>query len=287
MNKIKPILKWAGGKSFLVPNINKIIENIKFKRYIEPFFGGGAIYFNLIKNNQNIIKNSIINDMNSDLMSLYKNIKTQSRSLIKSHGRIKNQFKAKGYYYIRARYNGVDENGIKVNRYENTDRSAALMILNKTCFNGIYRVNKDNKYNVPKGRYKSPAFIEDDLIISLSKILPKTINIKSISYQKIKYKKNDLVYFDPPYDPINKTSSFTSYSGKFGKDEQRELYDKFNKLDAMGANVILSNNNTDFIKDLYKEHNLETVECSRSINSKKDKRGKIQELIIVGKNFGK
>jgi DNA adenine methylase len=288
----KSILKWAGAKSFLAKNIFKHIQLIKNpSRYIEPFFGGGSLYFYIAVNNKDLLKNSIINDVNKDLMNLYKDIKKFPEKLIEEHEKIIKIFEKKdyseSYYSIREKFNGLNQELKRIKKYSKIERSAALMLLNKTCFNGLYRVNSKGLFNVPKGSYENPSYVKADLIYSVSKILPNLKNIKSKSYLDIEYKKNDLVYFDPPYDPINETSSFTDYSGKFGKDEQRELYDKFNKLDAMGANVILSNNNTDFIKDLYKEHNLETVECSRSINSKKDKRGKIQELIIVGKNFGK
>ena len=285
ITNIKPLLKWAGGKSYLTSTIYNITKEIRFKKYIEPFFGGGAIYFNFVKNDEKIKDDAVINDINSDLMMLYKHIKNQSKELIKSHNRIKNQFNRKGYYYIRARFNGIDAKGFKKDKYKGTDRSAALMILNKTCFNGIYRVNKDNKFNVPQGRYKLPSFIDDELIYKLSNILPKTRNIKSKPYQNIEYKKGDLVYFDPPYDPINRTSSFTAYSAQFGEKEQEILCKFFKELDKRGVYVILSNNNTPRIKKLYNGYPHKIIDCSRSINSKKDKRGKIKELLIIGKSL--
>jgi len=289
---LTPILKWAGGKSSLAPNIYKYLNTVKnINRYIEPFFGGGALYFYIAANNKDLLKNSIINDLNKDLMQLYRNIKRSPDKLIKEHEKIIKIFKSKeyeeGYYSVREKFNGLNKEAKKIKKYLGIERSAALMLLNKTCFNGLYRVNSKGFFNVPKGSYKKPSYVKSELISTINKVLPVLKNIKSSPYSKIEYKKNDLIYFDPPYDPINETSSFTSYSGKFEKDEQRKLCDKFNELDAMGANVILSNNNTKFIKDLYKGHTYEYVECSRSINSKKDKRGKIQELIIIGKNFGK
>ena len=292
IKSLTPILKWAGGKSSLAPDIYKYLNTVKnINRYIEPFFGGGALYFYIAENNKALLKNSIINDINKDLIELYKNIKKSPDKIIKEHQKFIKHFESKeyaeGYYSIREKFNGINQENKKIKKYTGLQRGVALMLLNKTCFNGLYRVNSQGLFNVPKGSYKNPSYVKSDLINAVSKVLPKINDIKSIPYSKIEYKKSDLVYFDPPYDPINETSSFTSYSGKFGKDEQRELCDKFNELDKMGANVILSNNNTKFIKDLYKGHKFEAVECSRSINSKKDKRGKIQELIIVGKNFGK
>ena len=291
-NKVKAILKWAGGKSSLSSMISQYFLTKKnMDRYIEPFFGGGSLFFYIANNNKDFLKDSVINDVNKDLMGLYRDIKRSPKKLIEEHEKLIKIFQSKeyseGYYSVRERFNGLNKEAKTINKYLGIERSAALMLLNKTCFNGLYRVNSKGLFNVPKGSYKKPSYVIPELIYAVNKVLPKINNIKSIPYSKIVYKKNDLIYFDPPYDPINETSSFTSYSGKFGKDEQRELCDKFNELDEMGANVILSNNNTNFIKDLYKGHTFKNVECVRSISSKKDTRGKIQELVIIGKNFGK
>ena len=289
-----PILKWAGGKSSLASGIYKHLNTVKsINRYIEPFFGGGAVYFHIAENDQSLLRNSIINDANKDLMELYKNIKKNPDEIIKEHQKIIKQFESKnyaeGYYAIRDKFNGINQENKKIKKYLGLQRGAALMLLNKTCFNGLYRVNSQGLFNVPKGSYKKPSYVKSELIYSVSKVLPNLKNIKSSSFLNINYKKNDLIYFDPPYDPINKTSSFTNYSGIFGDKEQKELSELFHKLDKMGAHVILSNNNTKLIKDLYKGkgHKMKPVYSSRSINSKKDKRGKIKELLIIGKNFGK
>tara|TARA_X000000368_G_C23056872_1_gene724353 strand:+ start:5647 stop:6513 length:867 start_codon:yes stop_codon:yes gene_type:complete len=286
-NICRPILKWAGGKTFLRSRINDICKNIKITRYIEPFFGSGAIYFNLIDQKLINKRKSIINDANKELMNLYKHIRSSPDELVIAHKKIIEDFNNKGYYYVRSKFNGIDKKGCKVQRYKKIDKSAALMILNKTCFNGLYRVNKNNEFNVPEGKYTTPSFVSSQMILNVSKVLPSMRNISSRSFKDISYEKGDLIYLDPPYDPINKTSSFTSYSQEFGKDEQKQLCDKFNALDKIGANVILSNSSTDFIEKLYKGHTLETIDSSRSINSKKDKRGKVKELLIIGKNFGK
>jgi DNA adenine methylase len=291
-NKIKAILKWAGGKSLHAPLIYKEFQSVREKnRYIEPFFGGGSVYFYIAENNKCLLKRSIINDTNKDLIELYINIKKNPKRLIEEHEKMIKSFKLKdyseGYYMIRGKFNGINQNKNRIKKYSGIERSAALMVLNKTCFNGLYRVNSKGLFNVPKGSYKAPSYVQPELINAVNKVLPNLQNIKSKSYSDIEYKKNDLVYFDPPYDPINKTSSFTRYSGEFGDEEQKELCALFNKLDKMGVHVILSNNNTRLIRQLYKDHQFKTINCSRSINSKKDKRGKIQELIIVGKNFGK
>ena len=164
----KPILKWAGGKTFLRSKINDICKNLKFTRYIEPFFGSGAIYFNLM--NQNIIQKdkSIINDINKDLIGLYKYVKSSPDELVVAHNKIIKDFNTEDYYYIRSKFNGVDREGKKVEQYKSIEKSAALMVLNKTCFNGLYRVNKNNEFNVPEGKYAIPSFVTSELILSAS-----------------------------------------------------------------------------------------------------------------------
>ena len=283
----KPILKWAGGKTSLAPEIYKhFIKVKKINRYIEPFFGSGAFYFYLINKIKELSKKTIINDNNSDLIHLYKDIVKHNKKLIDSHEKIIRDYKDenKGYYYIRDKFNGLN----KKQRYSKIERSAALMVLNKTCFNGLYRVNSKNNFNVPKGKYKNPSFVNAEQLKKIKKSLPPIEGILSTSYDEITYQKNDLIYFDPPYHPVNETSYFTSYSGIFGKEEQEKLSELFTKLDAEGKNVILSNSHTPFIRQLYKKHKhkLFTVDCSRSINAISSKRGKIKEYIIVGKNFG-
>ena len=294
IKSLTPILKWAGGKSSLAPDIYKHLNTVKnINRYIEPFFGGGALYFYIAENNKALLKNSIINDLNKDLIELYKNIKKSPDKIIKEHQKFIKNFESKeyaeGYYAIREKFNGINQENKKIKKYAGLQRGAALMLLNNTCFIGLYRVNSQGLFNVPKGSYKKPSYVKSDLINAVSKVLPNLKNIKSSSFLDIDYKKNDIVYFEPPYDPINKTSSFTNYSGIFSDKEQKQLSELFYKLDKMGAHVILSNNNTKLIKDLYKGkgHKMKTIYSSRSINSKKDKRGKIKELLIIGKNFGK
>ncbi len=293
-SELKPILKWAGGKSSLLPKIKECIVNhstkLVFKRYVEPFLGSGALFLSLIQDDNFQIKNFLINDANMELMNLYRCIKKNPREVISRHMKIKNEYLSTcDYYLIRSKFNGIDQNGDKIKKYSKLDRAAAFMILNKTCFNGLYRVNKQGLFNVPKGRYKTPSFVSDKLIKNLSKILPDVNHITSRFYYEISYQKNDLIYFDPPYTPISKTSNFTDYSSStFGDEEQIKLAKKFDELDKSGKHVILSNSKTKFIKDLYsKFKNKYTVNRSGNINSKKDKRGKVEEYIILGNNFGK
>ncbi len=281
---IKPVLKWAGGKRNLVPQIREFYKNLKPKKYIEPFFGGGAIYFDILKTfGEKFKKTSIINDVNQDLIDMYKNIKTFPDEVIYHLKRLKRDYEKHGYYFIRAKFNGKNQNGDTVEKYQGIERSAALILINKTCFNGLYRVNKNQLFNVPKGNYKNPKIIDEENLYKVSSVLPKEQNIRCQQFDKIEnINKGDLVYFDPPYHPLNQTSSFTSYSGAFGKDEQIRLRDYFETLDKKGIYVILSNSSANFIKDLYGKFNIQRVHARRFINSKADKRQGVCEFIILG-----
>lgn len=283
---VKPILKWVGGKRELIPEIKKYYDCLKFDKYIEPFFGGGSVYLDIIKKfGDEKNKNSIINDINGDLIEMYRNIKTRPNEILKYCNSLELDYKKYGYYYIRDRFNGIiiDNQLIK---YEGVERSSSLILLNRTCFNGLYRVNKSGKFNVPVGSYKNPKIIDENNLYYLFDKLPLVENILNVEFDKIKgIKKNDLVYFDPPYHPISTTSSFTDYSGSFGEKEQLRLRDYFKELDEKGVYVILSNSSSEFIKEIYKDFKLDEVMCRRNINSKGDKRGKISELLITGNSL--
>ena len=280
---VKPILKWVGGKRELIPEIRKYYEFLKFDKYIEPFFGGGSVYLDIINNFGNEkSEKSIINDINTDLIEMYRNIKSNPDEILNNCNLLEINYKEDGYYHIRDRFNGIiiDNEFIK---YEGIKRSSSLIVLNRTCFNGLYRVNKSGKFNVPVGSYKNPKIIDKINLYNLCDKLPSVDNILNVEFDKIdKIKKNDLVYFDPPYHPISTTSSFTDYSGSFGEKEQLRLRDYFKELDEKGVYVILSNSSSDFIKEIYKDFQIDEVLCRRNINSKGDKRGKISELLIIG-----
>ena len=284
---IKPVLKWAGGKRELVPEIKRFYQNLKPKKYVEPFFGGGAIYFDILKTfGKKYKENAIINDINEDLIDTYKNIKSSPDEVIYHCKRLKKDYEKYDYYFIRGKFNGINQNGNKVKKYQGIERSAALILINRTCFNGLYRVNKSGLFNVPKGDYKNPTIVDEENLYKLSSVLPKKQNIRCKEFDEIKnINRGDLVYFDPPYHPLNETSSFTSYSGAFGRDEQIRLRDYFDTLDKKGVYVILSNSSSKFIEKIYKEFVINKVYCGRNINSKAKKRGKIPEFIILGNSI--
>ena len=283
---VKPILKWAGGKRELASTIRSFYHNIKFNNYIEPFFGGGSVYFDMLNfYGSGYSKKSIINDINKDLINLYKHIKTDPEKIIYYCQKLEQNYYEDGYYSIRDRFNGVTKEKIQTVKYEGIERSSALILLNKTCFNGLYRVNKKGLFNVPKGNYKNPKIIDKNNLLKMSKLLPQINNIKNEQFFNLKINQKDLVYFDPPYHPLNESSSFTAYSGDFGEKEQTILKDFFTELDKKGVYVILSNSSTKLIKKLYENFKIIEVSASRNINSKSDKRGKITELIIIGNSL--
>lgn len=275
----KPLLKWVGGKRKLIPEIRKYYENLSFNKYIEPFFGGGSVYINIIESFEDKLNNkTIINDINTDLINLYKHVKSSPESIIEECIKLEKVYYEKGYYYLRDKYNGIN-----TNRYEGIERSSCLIVLNRTCFNGLYRVNKKGLFNVPEGRYKNPRIIDEENLFKLNQILPSEKNIRNCNFDEIEeIQKGDLVYFDPPYHPLNKTSSFTDYSGVFREKEQLDLKNYFKKLDDKGVFVILSNSSSEFIRELYQDFFIDEVMMGRSINSKSKKRGSVKEFLIIG-----
>lgn len=288
-DNVIPLLKWVGGKRELLPELRRFYQDLDFNNYFEPFFGGGSVYLDIIKLYGIDIKNrSFINDVNTDLVNLLKDVSENPNQIIEYLHELKNDYELNDYYHIRDRFNGIDREKNIIERYEGIKRSSSLLILNRTCFNGLYRVNKSGLFNVPSGKYKNPRLINEENIMLFSSVLPPKENILNIDFSRINnVEKGDLVYFDPPYQPINKTSSFTEYSGSFGEDKQLELFNFFSELDKKGVFVILSNSSTEFIHELYQDFEPFRVYCSRNINSKTDGRGKVEEVVVIGKTLRK
>ncbi len=282
--EVKPVLKWAGGKRELVPEIREFYKNLSPTKYVEPFFGAGAVYFDILKTlGIQHKETTIINDVNQDLIDMYRNIKSNPKELLYHCNNLKKDYEQHGYYFLREKFNGLDSNKNNIERFEGIERSAALIVINRTCFNGLYRVNSNGFFNVPKGSYKNPRIVDEENLYKLSNLLPKMENIRCQEFDEIKdINKGDLVYFDPPYYPLNETSSFTAYSSSFGKDEQIRLKDYFKKLNESGVNVILSNSSSPFIEEIYSEFQILKIYAGRNINSKVQKRGKIPEFLILG-----
>ena len=279
MNKnplVKPFVKWAGGKRQLLPQINENTPK-NFKKYYEPFVGGGAVFLD------KQLKKVVINDFNSELTNAYQVVKDSSEELLKLLETHSENNSSDYYYEIRA----WDRDGTLETKSE-VERAARFIYLNKTGFNGLFRVNSHGQVNVPYGKYKNPAIVNEAVIRAVSKYLQKSdITILNGDYgDALKdVKKNDFVYLDPPYaDVTNDKKSFVGYTlNGFGDAEQERLRDVFKELDAKGAYVMMSNSSTPYIHELYKEYSETTkiVKAKRAINSKASGRGAVDEVLIM------
>ena len=289
MCKAKPFVKWAGGKGLLLPQLEGLLppnfDKLQNVTYVEPFVGGGAMLFHMLRNHPNITR-AVINDINPDLIHCYELIAHHPDRLIARLRELENNYysvsnvsaRRELYYAYRDQFN---QEGIGPD-----ERAAIFIFLNHTCYNGLYRVNARGKFNVPCGRYKRPLICNEELIIKNHELLNSIdlVICKPGDYQQVlkRISRNhpNFVYFDPPYD--SDTSTFNSYTEDgFNKDEQRRLAQVFKDLDKRGVKVMLSNHNTTLINELYKEYNIHIIEAKRSINSKGNKRGNVEEVIIT------
>ncbi|MBL42576.1 MAG: modification methylase [Rhodospirillaceae bacterium] len=304
----KPILKWAGGKTQLINQIEKFlpeeIKNRKLKKYAEPFIGGGALFFYL--QDKYKIDETYISDTNKDLILLYKTVKENLNELLKQLLIISNKYHAitieenrKEYFYkIRELYNeGITESSYQNLTKESIFRAAQLIFLNRTSFNGLYRVNSMGLFNVPFGKYKNPGIYNEKGLKEASKLLKNTI-IECSSYQNLpkEFLSNSLIYFDPPYRPLSNTSSFTAYNkSNFNDISQIELANYYKKISKnKNLYLILSNSdpknsdkNDKFFDELYNQFIISRVSATRIINSKSEGRGKITEILVTNKEFKK
>lgn len=277
----KPFVKWAGGKSQLLQQFESFTP-LNFNKYIEPFVGGGALFFYLFSNNK--IKEAILLDSNRELIDCYRAIKSHFKELIKylnKHKKKHNDLEEEYYCRVRNRI----RNNLELWRSLSIAEKAAITIyLNKTCYNGLYRVNRNNQFNAPVGRYRNPEIYNSENLKAINKALKTAKVIKASDFAKcmLYAKKNDFVYLDPPYNPLSKTSSFTGYTKDgFGENEQIRLAEVYRELDKKKCKVMLSNSNTELIKKLYKDYRIEKVRASRAISCKATGRGRISELVIL------
>lgn len=293
----KPFLKWAGGKTQLIADIEKALPKNLLKDefiYIEPFVGSGAVLFWMLNNFPNL-KKAIINDINEDLINTYKVIANYPHKLIQVLELFQNEFylledkideKKEYYYKKRTLYN---------TRKEDIITQAALFIfLNRTCFNGLYRVNKNNEFNVPMGSYKRPTICDKENIVAVSKALQNVEILCGDFEQTLNYvTNNSLFYFDPPYKPLSETSSFNAYSkDEFNDKEQIRLRNFCHKLEKLGHKWLLSNSdvkgkdvNNNFFDDIYSKFSILRVKARRNINANPEKRGELTELLITNTNL--
>ena len=274
----KPFVKWVGGKRQLMQVLEDNFPK-QFGTYHEPFLGGGAVMFNLLSKEAKLSCN--VSDFNSDLILAYVTIRDKLRKLIESlETHSKNYQKDSSEYYYEVRKQEPKQQIEKVSR---------LIFLNRTCFNGLYRVNKKGKFNVPLGRYTNPNIVNKENLTAVSKILhSEKIKISCRGFEAVldDVKKDDLVYFDPPYQPISSTSNFTSYTHRdFTEKDLERLVDLANQLNSKGCHVLISNSNSKTVKDFFPEKHwsISEVNANRAINSDSKKRTGHKEIII--KNY--
>ncbi len=288
----KPFVKWAGGKTQLIPQLSELFPTDLASRksivYVEPFVGGGAMLFHMLETYPNI-KHVVINDLNKDLIATYKTVRDNPDELIAALGELQKQYRGfdgedgKKEFYLaqRGRYNSGGTNDV--------DTAALFIFLNRTCFNGLYRVNSKGKFNVPFGKAKNPLICDEKTIRADSALLQK-VKILSGDFESVlsSVKGKAFFYFDPPYRPLTETSSFTAYDKNgFGDDQQRRLAGFCRRLDAAGHQWLLSNSDPhnvnpadNFFEEIFSGFEIKRVSASRMINSKASGRGKITELAI-------
>jgi len=266
-----PIVKWVGGKTRLLPELLSRLPD-RFGRYYEPFAGGAALFFRVAP------RRAVLADSNADLIGLYTAVAANVDAVIR---RLEMHHKAHDeshYYDMRAKWNDRDVS------WQTPERAAAFIYLNKTCFNGLWRVNRSGAFNVPIGRYTDPPICVPAALHAAHDVLSRA-ELRCSDYRGAvaDAKAGDFLYFDPPYDPVTPTANFTSYSADgFSADDQRALADTARQLVARGCKVMLSNSDTPFIRSIYKGLRIERVKCPRAINSNAAKRGDVDELIITG-----
>jgi len=296
----KPFLKWAGGKTQLLEQFKEFfpleLKDGSIKNYYEPFLGSGAVFFFIAQNYP--IKKAYLSDINEDLVLTFNVVQKNVYELIEELAILKKNYLSKSeqkqeaiFYEIRNLFN-TEREKIDFNRYNANwiRRAAKLIFLNKTCFNGLFRLNKKGEFNVPFGRYKNPKILDEENLISASNVL-EIAEIFLTDFENIKNKIKDdfFIYFDPPYRPISETASFTSYSKyDFTDEDQKRLAEFYRALGINGNKLMLSNSdpkneNPDdhFFEDLYSKFRIQRVKANRMINCNGNKRGKINELLIT------
>lgn len=296
--KIRPFVKWAGGKGSLIPQLNNFypyeLKNGIIERYIEPFVGGGAVLIDILQKYD--VQEAYAFDINIDLINSYNVIKNNVEDLITNLKQMETEYlqleqeERKNYFYNkRDEYNNYT---LKENE-QNIQRAAQFIYLNRTCFNGLYRVNKAGKFNVPMGSHKNPTICDEENLRNLSKL------IQNVQFQYGDYKRsmeyvteNTFMYFDPPYRPLNVTSGFTSYTKEdFNDDNQRELAEFYRELNEQNVKLMLSNSNPKntnkedtFFDNIYQGFNIDEIYASRMINANSKGRGKISEILVTNYN---
>jgi len=281
-------LKWAGGKKRLVVLLDKLTPN-DIDRYFEPFLGGGAFFFYLIQTRKPF--NAFLSDSNPQLINTYRVVRDNVKELIEILENHQKKYYKNGekYYYSVRDNNKVNQSNVQNNINSATEVAGRFIFLNKTCYNGLYRVNKTGNFNVPHGRYFNPKICNKEKLIECSNLLNRSeVDIRCDIYKNTTSicHEDDFVYLDPPYFPVSRTANFTDYTKEnFGVQQHAELANEFDRLNEIGAKVLLSNSNSDYVKSLYDKHRILKVKSQRNINCDAKRRSDHHDLIIT--NFNK
>ena len=265
-----PIVKWAGGKGRLLSQYEPYLPT-QFKRYFEPFAGGAAVFF-WLRNERGRKFSATLNDSNEELINCYQVVQTQPEPLLERLREMAGRHSQDYYYQVRAE-----------RPEQSLERAARLIYLNKTCYNGLYRVNASGGFNVPIGRYQDPSIVQEDKIRAAHSALQGVqLWNKGFDEAALSARKGDFVYFDPPYQPLTSTSNFTSYTkDQFGMEQQCHLAEVFKQLVKRGCHVLLSNSDSELIRNLYRDYQQVEIQAPRFINSKAAGRSSIAELLIL------
>lgn len=264
----RPFLKWVGGKTQLLDQMKPLLPKA-WERYFEPFVGGAALFFELRAQRPEMP--AFLSDVNAELVSCYRAVRDDVEAVLRALG--KHVYESDHYYAVRA---------LNPAELPPAERAARTIFLNKTGYNGLYRVNRSGQFNVPFGRFTKPLFRDPDNLRACSRAL-RDASILHADFSNVLElaKKGDFVYFDPPYVPLSPTSDFTAYiPGGFGEAEQRKLAEVFAKLARRGVNVMLSNSDTELVRELYDGFDIQVVYASRSVNSNAARRGKLAEVVV-------
>ena len=268
-----PIVKWAGGKSRLLPQLSPLLPSgVDLMRHVEPFVGGGALFF------AQMPRRALLCDINPALIATYEAVRDQPDEVIERLQRLEQEHlrSPKGAYYrVRERYN-------RARTMSGTERGALFIYLNKTCFNGLHRVNQRGEFNVPLGRYAKPSIVNPAALLAASGML-RAAELRCTGFESLlgSARPGDFVYFDPPYEPVSDTANFTAYAQEgFGRQEQWKLYEVFGALDRRGCKLMLSNSDVPFVRDLYRRFRIDVVSARRAINRDASKRGPIAEVVV-------
>lgn len=269
---VAPVLKWVGGKRQLLASLKPLFPK-GYRSYCEPFVGGGAVLFSLQP------KNAYVNDINAELINVYKVIQNNVEELIECLGHMEN--KSTFFYEIR----DWDRDREKYQSLSDVQKAARIIYLNKTCYNGLYRVNNAGEFNSPFGNYKHPNIVNEPVLRAVSNYFNNAnIQFTTEDYSAVlrNITRGTFVYLDPPYDPISTSSNFTGYSkGGFGREEQIRLRECCDELNERGIKFMLSNSATEFIQEQYQQYNIIKVQAKRSINSVGSKRGNVDEVVVT------